>query len=166
VEPISAGYDQQLVDDFLLHWGLLAAGVELTVRRTPGADVGRLEPWTRALAAQARRAWWRLPAALLRLRRFPQRYAQVFAACDVVLSPATAAPAPKLGHLGGQLSYDEHLARLLDLVPFTPIQNASGTPAISVPVGTTAAGLPIGAQLAAPWGHERRLLELAFALEA
>ena len=52
------------------------------------------------------------------------------------------------------------------MVPFTAVQNTSGGPAISVPAGKTKAGLPIGAQFAAPVGEERRLLEVAFALEA
>lgn len=47
-----------------------------------------------------------------------------------------------------------------------PAQNTSGGPAISVLLGATAAALPIGVQLAAPWGEERRLLELAYGLEA
>ena len=43
---------------------------------------------------------------------------------------------------------------------------ATCCPAISVPVGFTTAGLPVGLQLVAPPFAERRLLELAHALEA
>ena len=46
------------------------------------------------------------------------------------------------------------------------MQNVSGSPAISLPLGRTDDGVPIGMQLAAPFGHERRLLELAYELEA
>jgi len=46
------------------------------------------------------------------------------------------------------------------------LQNVSGSPAISLPLARTDAGLPLGVQLAAPYGEERRLLELAYELEA
>ncbi len=42
----------------------------------------------------------------------------------------------------------------------------TGCPAISVPAGTTADGLPIGIQLVARHGADRRLLEVAAAVEA
>jgi amidase len=42
----------------------------------------------------------------------------------------------------------------------------TGCPAISVPAGTTRDGLPIGLQLVAPHGADRRLLEIASAFEA
>ncbi len=48
---------------------------------------------------------------------------------------------------------------------FTPLHNVAGTPAISLPAGRSAAGLPIGVQLAALPGEERLLLELAHELE-
>ena len=83
-----------------------------------------------------------------------------------MLSPTTAGPAPRLGELRPDLDHDSLRGRLLELLPYTPAQNASGGPAISVPFGATRAGLPIGVQLAAPWGEERRLLELAYVLEA
>jgi amidase len=42
----------------------------------------------------------------------------------------------------------------------------TGCPAISIPAGFTAEGLPVGIQLVARLGHERQLLEIASALEA
>ena len=46
-----------------------------------------------------------------------------------------------------------------------PVQNISGSPAVSLPLARTAVGLPVGVELVAPPGQERRLLELAFELE-
>ena len=165
VDFVPAPYDQQLIDDFLLHWGLLAFGVEQLVKRQPGGDVERLEPWTRNLAKQAKKKWWRIPTAIWRLRRYEAKYAETFRRCDVLLSPTTAAPAPKLGYLSADQPYEQQVERLLTLLPYTPVQNAAGGPAISLPVATNKDGLPIGVQLASPMGEERRLLELAFALE-
>jgi amidase len=166
VLPVAAPYDRQLADDFLTYWGFMAMAVELSVKLQLRGDVADLQPWTRALAARARQSWWAHPGAILRLGRFRHRYAEAFASCDVMLSPTTAGPAPRLGELRPDLDHDSLRGRLLELLPYTPAQNASGGPAISVPFGATRAGLPIGVQLAAPWGEERRLLELAYELEA
>ena len=77
----------------------------------------------------------------------------------------TAAPAPKIGDLSPDQEFEEKRLKLLQLLPYTPVQNIAGAPGISVPVGKTSTGLPIGVQLAGPKGGERRLSELAFALE-
>lgn len=42
----------------------------------------------------------------------------------------------------------------------------TGCPAISIPAGFTRAGLPVGLQLVAPFGQDRRLLEFAAAVES
>ena len=55
--------------------------------------------------------------------------------------------------------------RLTEYVGFTPINNTAGGPAISLPLGRTADGMPIGVHFSADLGDERTLLELAFALE-
>ena len=62
--------------------------------------------------------------------------------------------------------FDELLDRLIRYVAFTPANNTSGTPAISLPLGQTRDGLPIGMQFAAYLGQEQTLLELAYELEA
>jgi len=51
------------------------------------------------------------------------------------------------------------------LVPFLPQFNATGQPAISLPVSWNADGLPIGVQLAAAYGHEEVLIRVASQLE-
>ena len=55
--------------------------------------------------------------------------------------------------------------RQVDYVPFTPLQNATGQPAISLPLHQSPDGLPIGMQLVAGLGREDVLLGLAASLE-
>jgi len=85
---------------------------------------------------------------------------------DVWLTPVLASAPPKTGEQGPTVPFETLYARVFDYVTYTPVHNVAGTPAMSVPLSWNAAGLPIGAQFAAPLGHERVLLELAFELEA
>lgn len=50
--------------------------------------------------------------------------------------------------------------------PFTFPQNLSGHPAITIPCGSTAGGLPLGLHLTAPWYRDRALLQVAREAEA
>jgi len=84
---------------------------------------------------------------------------------SVVLSPVLAHVKPPLGHLSPTVPYPELIARLNNYVAYTPINNITGTPAISLPMAQTPDGLPIGVHLSAAYGDERTLLETAFALE-
>lgn len=84
---------------------------------------------------------------------------------DLLLTPTIGSPPPKLGVL---MTPDEPLkgfARGAGFVPFTPIFNVSGQPAISIPIGTTASGVPIGIHIAAAWGREDLLIAVAAQLE-
>jgi amidase len=54
---------------------------------------------------------------------------------------------------------------LVEWAAFTPLQNATGEPAISLPMAQSASGMPVGMMFGAPLGLERRLLELAYELE-
>ena len=50
--------------------------------------------------------------------------------------------------------------------PFTYPFNLSGQPAISIPCGFTAGGIPVGLQVVGPWGHDDLVLAVAKQFEA
>ncbi|MGZ3406583.1 MAG: amidase [Polyangia bacterium] len=82
---------------------------------------------------------------------------------DVIVTPTTATTAPPIPRdaAGGEL--DE--AKINRAVTFTFAQNLSGMPAVSVPCGYDAAGLPVGMQIIAPHGEDLRALAVAAAVE-
>lgn len=169
VVEIPPPVDDSFGPDFLRYWGLLAGLVRAAGRvleRDRGFDAAAVEPFTRELGDLAREQAPLLPATLRRLRRLARDHESVYDSCDVVLSPVLAHEPPPLGYLGPDVDPRTHLLRVLRYVSFTPLQNVSGSPAISLPLGTSENGVPMGMQLAAPFGHERRLLELAYELEA
>jgi len=154
--------------DFLRYWGLLA-GLSRTAGRLEfgeGFDASKVEPFTRELAAVSREQAGLMPATLLRLRTLARKHEAVWSDCDVYLSPVLGHEPAKIGWLGPEVDPRTHLMRVLRYVSFTPLQNVTGSPAISLPLGRGASGVPIGVHIAAPYGEERRLLELAFELEA
>ena len=83
----------------------------------------------------------------------------------VVLSPVLAHTTPEIGYLSPLQSFDELFEKLRNYVSFTPLNNASGGPAISLPLGESSRGLPIGVHLSANHGDEATLLELAYEIE-
>jgi len=77
----------------------------------------------------------------------------------LLLGPATPTTAFRLGE-----KIDDPLGMYLSDV-HTVTANLSGLPAISVPVGTSSAGLPIGGQLTGPPFAEEQLFRAASVLE-
>jgi amidase len=151
--------------DFLLYWGLLALGQIQMSGRAAGFDRSRLDNLTLGLDRLARRNLHRLPLALIRLRgvhRHTARFAQTY---DAVLTPTLADETPPIGYLDPTADYQQIIDRLEGWVAFTPLQNVTGEPAISLPLAESANGLPVGVMLSAALGEEVRLLELAYELE-
>jgi amidase len=167
VERVDQPVPTSFKDDFLLYWGLLASMVVTTGRVAHGSgwERSRLDNLTLGLDRHCRRNLARLPGALRRLRRSHGLAAEVHASYDVVLTPTLARETPRVGWLDPTLDHDTVLDHLLQWVAFTPWQNATGAPAISLPLATTATGLPQGMMLAADRGREVMLLELAYELE-
>ncbi len=91
---------------------------------------------------------------------------QFFEQYDVLLTPTLANPPLAPGVMDMQsANWPVYLEMLLDEIPFTPLFNASGAPATSIPLGKSKDGLPVGVQLGAALGGEATLLQLAHALE-
>jgi Asp-tRNA(Asn)/Glu-tRNA(Gln) amidotransferase A subunit family amidase len=84
-----------------------------------------------------------LDAAVLKARR-------LFAEVDVLVTPTTP-----------QTAFDHAAAVPASQADFTCFANLAGCPAVSLPMGTTPDGLPVGMQLLGPPGSDLRLLELA-----
>jgi amidase len=167
VEEVEAPVTAAFADDFVLYWGFLALLIVRTGRLVAGPtwDGRKLDNLSRGLAAHTGRRLHQLPGALRRLRRASDVSSRFHASYDVVLTPTLAHETPLVGHLDPTLDFETIMTRLRDWVAFTPWQNVSGDPAISLPLATTASGLPQGMMLGAGRGREALLLGLAYELE-
>jgi amidase len=125
--------------------------------------------------------------ALRTLETVGRKVGAFFEPYDVLLTPTLASPPPSIGSLGpsrGQARLLRilgvfgsgalvRLAGLLDeaardafaFIPFTPVFNVTGQPAVSVPLHWNDAGLPVGIQLVGRFGREDVLFRLAGQLE-
>ena len=168
VDEIEPPVPESFVEDFLHYWSLLSTGLLAGGRRMldPSFDRRRTENLTRGLARHGVRKAYRVPLTVARLRLSQRISAQFFDGYDAGLTPVLGRTTPEIGWLDPNQPYDALIERLLRYVTFTPLQNATGDPAISLPLGTASDGMPIGVQLTAPRGHEARLLEVAYEVEA
>jgi amidase len=167
VEETGPPVDDQFGVDFLRYWAFVAFSLRYGGAAVFGRpfDGRRTEPFTRGLAGLFVRSPERLPPAVRRLRRLAREHERGFDRYDVLLSPVLGHETPPIGHLAPDVPFRVHLLRLLRYTSFTPLQNVTGSPAVSLPLGRTADGLPIGVQVVAPYGCEDRLLSLAYELE-
>lgn len=159
--------DSAFIQDFLTYYGFMAFMVKTFGKRIMGPEFNarELDDLTLGLAGYYRKRMLKTPGVFWRLQRTWHIYAKAFQNFDVALSPVLAHTTPELGYLSPTLPFDTLIERLVNYVSFTPANNTSGSPAMSLPMGQSDKGLPIGVQLAAVQGGERTLLELVFELE-
>lgn len=158
---------QAFEDAFILLWAAGAAEVVAAVaERARGTPLDQLlEPLTLDLAQHYQRApAGALERAVAHLRGVDTQFNAYFADVDVLLTPVLGKPPLPIGEIAPTLGM-AGFQRVIDYVGYTPLQNAAGAPAMSVPLGWSSGGLPIGAHFSAAKGQERRLLELAYELE-
>lgn len=93
--------------------------------------------------------------------------AQFMADYDVILSPTLAAPPLMLGqiNLSPGIPFPEWGQRAAMFSPFTQVANFTGQPSMSVPLGMSGDGLPIGMLFTGRYGEEALLYRLAGQLE-
>lgn len=167
VQEITLKVGATFANDFSIYWGMLSYLVALFGKRvmSPEFDAASLDDLTKGLAGLYRKNMLKTPAVLYRLKKIQQDYARLFTDVDVILSPVLVHTTPKLGYLAPGTSFDVLFDRLMKYVSFTPLNNVSGGPAISLPVGASTEGLPIAVHVSARHGDERTLLELAYEIE-
>ena len=87
---------------------------------------------------------------------------------DVYLTPTIATPPAPLGMLNSNnasLSAEEWTKQIFSYAPFTNLFNTTGQPSISLPLGMSKKGLPIGMQFTGRFADEMTLLQLATQIE-
>lgn len=129
---------------------------------------GDVEPTTWAVAEHGRgRTATDHVAAVEWVRAWARRQADWWRDHDLLVTPTLPEGPFRLGEMASDP--DQPLRAVLrasELVVFTMPFNASGQPAVSLPLGASDEGLPVGVQVIAPFGREDLLIQVASALEA
>jgi amidase len=131
-------------------------------------DEGRAEPLTRAFIERGRTLsatslWNALNGAVLVSRDLWNLFDKV----DCILMPMLSCAPLAIGSFPSDHGNTElHLDRMTAFAPLASLANISGFPALTLPFGTDANGLPLPVQIMAPMAHEPLLLSLAARLEA
>lgn len=175
IEVPIAGDGDQLFDSFITRW---AAGMSQTVS-VIGTLVGRemtaddVEPLTWTLAERGRnesgakyldaiqqhQVMARMVAMLYRSELNPGGF-------DLIMTPTLATVPPEIG------SFDDSgpdpmvaMEKARGFANFTAAFNATGQPAVSIPMEMSAGGMPVGMQIAAPLWREDLLIQIAAQVE-
>jgi amidase len=163
--------DPQYIPAFLVRWTSGAAAVLDFWSTRTGKPIGPddVEPLTWALAEQGR---GHSGPAYLGAVGYSQLVTRAVAdwwagGFDLLLTPTMALPPAEIGAMGTGREENPLLpiVRATPYAIFTAGFNASGQPAISLPLHWSEEGLPIGVQLVAAYGREDLLLRVASQLE-
>jgi len=169
VEPIGAPVEpEQFRDDFVDYYRFLVFAATRTARLGHGSHFRpeSLTPFVQAMARSFRSDPMRIVGASRRLRQTRSRLHELHRRYDVMLSPTLATVPPPIGRLSPDVEFEVLLDRIARWMTFTPIANAAGTPAISLPMGfDEEAGVPVAAMLSADYGNDALLLQVSLELE-
>ncbi|MEJ2435932.1 MAG: amidase family protein, partial [Pseudolabrys sp.] len=169
VEAEPALDQTMLIPAFMAIWaGNLASGIDYVAQLTgqlpkpdrfEGLTWGLYEAGKRITASEYLMAKGAIQAAARHAAAFHEDY-------DVWLSATLGAPPVALGVFDmDETDPQKSFAPLIDYVPFTAMQNATGQPAINLPLHWNKAGLPVGVHVSGRFGDELTLLKLAAQLE-
>ena len=162
--------DEGYIDNFLKIWITGVAGNvrELGNLRGRPVEASELEPLTAQMVEMAGSITGAdYLVSLEYLRGLSRRVISMWSEIDVLLTPTLAKPPIEIGALRPKEGEQpiEMLNKAAEWVPFTPVWNVTGQPAISLPLHQTEAGLPIGVQLVGAPAAEEVLISLSAQLE-
>ncbi|OUL37835.1 amidase [Nostoc sp. T09] len=145
-----------LVEPFQIVWqaGVGAAGIPAEV----------LQPVNRLLLARSSSAAEYLQA-VAQMQMVARQIVAFFNTVDVLVLPVYLHSPIRVGEWA-DLSPEETFQNIINWVAPCPPANATGQPAIALPVGFDSNGLPISVQLVGKPGAEETLISLAAQLEA
>ncbi|MBK5233180.1 MAG: amidase [Thermoleophilia bacterium] len=160
----------ELYETFITRWAAGMAQTAGIVETIAGRDLtpDDVEPLTWALIERGRRESGAQYLAAIGAHQLLSRMIAAYYASgiDLILTPTLGTVPPKLGH------YDQYGDNPMDamlkarrIATFTGIFNATGQPAVSLPLEMSDDGLPIGIQLAAPIWREDMLIRVSAQLE-
>ncbi|MFZ5564060.1 MAG: amidase [Thermodesulfobacteriota bacterium] len=167
-EALPLPFTDQIGEDFTLYYAFLFFMLHRFGKKllSPDFDPAQLEHLTLGMSRHFTKHMFSFPFATRRLKKAIKVTSSFYQKYDVALCPVLASKTVKNGTLlDPTLPFDTVFDGIRNYAPFTALQNITGEPAISLPLGMSKEGLPIGVQFAAPLGHDQALLELAFELE-
>jgi amidase len=161
VVDIEVPMSRDAVPVFETCWSVLTA---LTVLPPGGEEL--LRPLTRWLIERGRAVSGpEFGLAVGELRRVAATTLRALAPYDAVLTPTLAQPPLRIGEIRDDADPARDFANQKAFTPYTSPWNVTGMPAVSLPLHTTADGLPVGVMLAGRPGQDHRLLALAAQVE-
>ncbi len=154
------------MESFNMVWNSMAAASVDALTDSPSDE--HFEPYTLEMARQGRAvsgseflvAKERLFALGRKVAGFHQQY-------DVLVTTVLGTPPLRVGEWDrSRGTLEESLTGMRAFLLASPVANATGQPAISLPLHMTADGLPVGVMLTAAYGREDLLFQVAGQLEA
>ncbi|WP_447764661.1 amidase [Sphingopyxis panaciterrae] len=104
-------------------------------------------------------------AAWQQMEKNVAAYLDMLAGIDVWMTPTFSTEIVRVGVFGADTSWPDQRDHLVDYAGYCWIDNFAGSPSISLPIGFSDNGLPVGIQFATRPGGEALLLSLAYQLE-
>ncbi|MQA84183.1 MAG: amidase [Streptosporangiales bacterium] len=161
VEDIQPPFTPELVESFVVMWGVMATRYPVDESR---ADA--LLPLTRWLRAKGEATpATAYAAAVGELQLATRRAVGAVQPYDAVLTPTLASPPALVGEFHNEADPAHNFAKQKNFTPFTAVYNVTGQPAVTVPLHWTADDLPVGVMLVGRPADEATLIALAAALE-
>ncbi len=173
VEPVRLPPDLD-VEAMMVAWTrIVACGTALSVRTFldgRSLDTALIEGVTRGAIAYAEDiSGADYLQSVNAIHAFGRRMAHFLNDCDVLVTPTLASPPARVGQLKPDnedfLDYRTGPGGVFDYSPFTAAFNASGQPAVSLPLHWSSDNLPVGVHLAMPFGADEALMSLAAQME-